>query len=113
MKDHNWDIIIVENTPAYSGKTIKQLCEESGVNKYPFEHLLGISQETRFDANCLSLDENTVITSGYDKDIANKLKKYNIEMIPWINRWNFLWSGGAHCCSVDLERAGNLVDYFS
>ena len=38
---------------------------------------------------------------------------YNIEMIPWVNRWNVLFSGGAHCCSVDLEREGKLVDYFS
>ena len=113
MRDHNWDIILMEEAPNFDGKTIKQLCEERGIKKYPLEHLLGVSQETRFDANCLSLDENTVITSGYDKNLADKLKKYNIEMIPWVNRWNVLWAGGAHCCSVDLERAGNLVDYFS
>ena len=34
-------------------------------------------------------------------------------MIPWVNRWNVLWSGGAHCCSVDLERDGELINYFS
>ena len=111
MKD--WDVILIENKATYSGKQIKDLCEEKGVKNYPWHHLLGVSQETRFDANCLSLDENTVITSGYDKDLSDKLKKYNIEMIPWVNRWNFLWSGGAHCCSVDLAREGKLIDYFS
>ena len=74
--------------------------------------LLGVAQETRFDCNVLSLDENTIITSGYDKNLADKLKKYNIEMIPWVNRWNFLWSGGAHCCSLDLSRTGKLENYF-
>ena len=75
--------------------------------------LLGVAQETRFDCNVLSLDENTIITSGYDKNLADKLKKYNIEMIPWVNRWNFLWSGGAHCCSLDLKRTGKLENYFN
>ena len=114
MKDHNWDIILMEESANFDGKTIKELCEERGLNKkYPLEHLFGLSQETRFDCNVLSLDENTIITSGYDKNLADKLKKYNIEMIPWVNRWNVLFSGGAHCCSVDLEREGKLVDYFS
>ena len=114
MKDNNWDIVLIEESANFTGKTIKELCEERGLkNKYPLEHLLGVSQETRFDCNVLSLDENTIVTSGYDKALADKLKKYNIDMIPWVNRWNVLWSGGAHCCSVDLEREGELINYFS
>ena len=105
---------INQNIESYSAINFAKLyLDEKGVKNYPWHHLLGVSQETRFDANCLSLDENTVITSGYDKDLSDKLKKYNIEMIPWVNRWNFLWSGGAHCCSVDLAREGKLIDYFS
>lgn len=112
MVDNNWDIIIMDPSAEYDGKTIKSLCEERGVKNYPMPELLGVAQETRFDCNVLSLDENTIITSGYDKNLADKLKKYNIEMIPWVNRWNFLWSGGAHCCSVDLSRTGELENYF-
>jgi glycine amidinotransferase len=109
---NNWDIIMIEDRPRYKGCKIEDFLKEAGITKYPFSHLLGVCHETRFDANCLSINEQTVITAGYDKSLATKLKKYNIDMIPWFNQWNCLWSGGPHCCTLDLHRANSLENYF-
>lgn len=72
---------------------------------------VGYAKETLFDVNVLSLDENHVIVSNYNKEVFNFFKKHKIEPIisPWRHR--YFWDGGIHCITCDLEREGNCEQY--
>lgn len=72
---------------------------------------VGYSQETIFDVNVLSLDENHVVVSHYNKEVFAYFKKHKIEPIisPWRHR--FFWDGGIHCITMDLEREGECEQY--
>ena len=72
---------------------------------------VGYAKETIFDVNVLSLDENHVVVSNYNKEVFNFFKKHKIEPIicPWRHR--YFWDGGIHCITVDLEREGEREQY--
>ena len=70
-------------------------------------HWIGYVDETVFDLNVVSIDENTVITNGYDKRISDKLKEHGVEMIPFDFRHKYFWDSGLHCVTLDLVREGN------
>lgn len=81
------------------------------LNNYLFNYQEKIKTEV-FEVNVLPIDDKNVLVSNYDKDVFNFLKINNIEptIIPWSNR--FFWSGGLHCCTLDLYREGVQEDYF-
>tara|TARA_R110001592_G_scaffold35521_7_gene120850 strand:+ start:1685 stop:2782 length:1098 start_codon:yes stop_codon:yes gene_type:complete len=68
--------------------------------------------ETQFNVNCLSIDPSTLICNYYDKDLAQQLKKYNVELVESPMRHRHFWDNGIHCCTVDLYREGEQQDYF-
>jgi len=72
---------------------------------------VGYAKETVFDVNVLSLDEEHVVVSNYNKEVFQFFKKHKIEPIisPWRHR--FFWDGGLHCITVDLEREGPRERY--
>jgi N-dimethylarginine dimethylaminohydrolase len=76
-----------------------------------FSDWVGYAEETVFDVNVLSLDEEHVIVSNYNKDVFQFFKKHKIEPIisPWRHR--FFWDGGIHCITLDLEREGPRERY--
>lgn len=77
------------------------------------ENWLGYVEETVFDVNVLVLDEHHVcVTNPNNEKVNSFLKKHNMEpvYIPWRHR--FFFDGGLHCLTLDLEREGNMVDYF-
>jgi N-dimethylarginine dimethylaminohydrolase len=66
------------------------------------------------DINWLVIDEHTVIVPNYMlKKVSQELKKYKIEAIPVKFGYQHLWGGGLHCTTLDIERDGVCVDYFS
>lgn len=75
------------------------------------EDWVGYAKETVFDVNCLSIDEEHVIVSNYNKEVFDFFKKHKIEPIisPWRHR--YFWDGGIHCITVDLEREGEREQY--
>ena len=78
-----------------------------------FKHGVGHVFETNFDVNILSLDQDTIITSGKNADVEKELwTKYGIKTIvsPMRHRW--FWDGGIHCATVDLYREGTCEDYW-
>ena len=81
------------------------------LNNYLFNYQEKIKTEV-FEVNVLPIDDKNVLVSNYDKDVFDFLKINNIEptIIPWSNR--FFWSGGLHCCTLDLYREGVQEDYF-
>ena len=71
---------------------------------------VGYVEETVFDINLLSLDENHII-GNYNKDVETYLKKHNVELIPFNFRHRYFWDGGIHCITQDLYREGTMEDY--
>lgn len=108
----NWDFIEVERKPLPSWfKEIKiQHFYKDKVSNW-LNHWIGYVDETVFDINVLSINENTIITNGYDKEVEKKLNKYGVEMIPFDFRHKYFWDSGLHCVTLDLEREGEFVDY--
>jgi hypothetical protein len=69
--------------------------------------------ENVFDCNMLSVDENNVIVFNYNKRICNELEKHGINVHVSHYRHRYFWSGGIHCITCDLNRDGDLIDYFN
>lgn len=78
-----------------------------------FSNLIGYSEETHFDVNCLVVDEENVIFSHPNPEMFKKLEKYGIN--PIVCRWRhrLFWDGGIHCITLDLKRKGNRERYLS
>ncbi|OUX06162.1 MAG: hypothetical protein CBE00_08445 [Planctomycetaceae bacterium TMED240] len=77
-----------------------------------FNENVGHCFETNFDVNVLSLDHNTVVSSGKNSEAEAELKRFGIETIVAPIRHRWFWDGGVHCCTVDLIREGDCEDYF-
>ncbi len=73
---------------------------------------VGYVEETVFDVNMLSIDENTIICNNYNKEVFNFFKKHKVEPVVFNFRHKYFWDGGVHCITQDLYREGNMEDYF-
>ena len=63
--------------------------------------------------NFLSVSPDCIIChDGYVNTLQRKLKCYNIDVIPSRMRHTRLFSGGHHCVTLDINRTGNLENYF-
>ena len=73
---------------------------------------VGYVEETVFDVNMLSVDENTIICNNYNKEVFKHFKKHKVEPIVFNFRHRYFWDGGVHCITQDLYREGTQEDYF-
>ena len=73
---------------------------------------VGYVEETVFDVNMLSIDENTIICNNYNKTVFDHFKKHRVEPIIFNFRHRYFWDGGIHCITQDLYREGTQEDYF-
>ena len=110
LKD--WDYIILEpwDLPEWFHEMRIQHFYKEKVSDW-LGHWIGYVDETVFDLNVISIDENTIISNGYDKRIADKLKEHNVEMIPFDFRHKYFWDSGLHCVTLDLSREGSRDRY--
>jgi len=74
---------------------------------------VGYVEETVFDVNMLSIDQNTIICNNYNKQVFDAFKKHKVEPIIFNFRHGFFWDSGVHCITQDLYREGTMQDYFS
>ena len=74
---------------------------------------VGFVEETVFDVNMLSIDQNTIICNNYNKDVFDHFKKHKVEPIIFNFRHRYFWDGGIHCITQDLYREGKQEDYFA
>ena len=74
---------------------------------------VGYVEETVFDVNMLSLDQNTIICNNYNKEVFSMFKKHKVEPIIFNFRHRYFWDGGIHCITQDLYREGTMEDYFN
>ena len=73
---------------------------------------VGYIEETSFEVNMLSINENTILSLNYQKDVHDKLKQHKIEPIYCRFRHRNFWDGGLHCLTVDTVRKGGQQEYF-
>jgi len=73
---------------------------------------VGYVEETVFDVNMLSVDQNTIICNNYNKEVFEHFKKHKVEPIVYNFRHRYFWDGGVHCITQDLYREGTQEDYF-
>jgi len=72
---------------------------------------VGYVEETVFDVNMLSIDQNTIICNNYKKEVFDHFKKHKVEPIIFNFRHRYFWDGGVHCITQDLYREGKQEDY--
>jgi hypothetical protein len=74
---------------------------------------VGYCEETVFEVNMLSINDECVIVNNYNKKVFDFLKKHKINPIISEQRHRWFWDGGVHCLTQDLYREGNQIDYFN
>lgn len=82
------------------------------VNKWLGEWV-GYVEETVFDVNMLSIDQNTIICNNYNKKVFEFFKKHKVEPIIFNFRHRYFWDGGIHCITQDFYREGELTEYIT
>ena len=109
----NWHIIEVDDDhdmPADFQNTRKRRFYKEYVERW-LSHWVGFADESVFDVNVLSLDEKTVICTGYNKQAFAEMEANGIEPILWRFRHQYFWDGGIHCLTSDIVREGDCEDY--
>lgn len=108
----NWTVIQTKRKPMpeYFDHLKGQFFYKETVHDW-LSHWIGYVDETVFDLNVISIDENTVITNGYDAEVYKQLKTNGIEGIPFDFRHKYFWDSGLHCVTLDLKRKGEPGSY--
>lgn len=65
-----------------------------------------------FDANILSINETNVIVFNDNPEVKKKLELRGITQHVSHFRHRYFWGGGIHCITSDLDREGQLENYF-
>lgn len=73
---------------------------------------VGYVEETVFDVNMLSIDQNHIIVNNYNKRVFEHFKKHKVEPVIFNFRHRYFWDGGVHCITQDIYREGTQEDYF-
>ena len=75
-------------------------------------HWVGYVEETVFDVNMLIIDPKNVMVFNENDRVFEALNRYGItpHVVPFRHR--YFWDGGIHCVTLDLDRAGEMQDFF-
>jgi hypothetical protein len=73
---------------------------------------VGYVEETVFDVNMLVINEKNVIVNNYNKQVFDALERYGVTPHICNFRHRYFWDGGLHCITSDLDREGEMNDYF-
>ena len=73
---------------------------------------VGYCEETVFEVNMLSINQELVLVNNYNEQVFDFLKKHRIEPVVCTQRHRWFWDGGVHCLTQDLYREGKMEDYF-
>ena len=72
---------------------------------------VGFMEESIFEVNMLSINENTILSINYQKEVHDKLKSVGIEPIYTRFRHRHFWDSGLHCLTLDTYREGGCETY--
>ena len=109
----SWDIIEVDDThdmPEDFLQTRKRRFHRDYVSKW-LSHWIGYADESVFDVNVFSIDEENVIVTGNDPKVRKEIEKRGINTIYWKWRHQYFWDGGIHCLTSDILRKGSRESY--
>ena len=81
---------------------------DTWVNKW-----VGVVDETVFDVNMLSINQDVIICNNYNKQVFDFFKKHKVEPIICNFRHRYFWDGGIHCITQDFYREGELTEYIT
>jgi glycine amidinotransferase/scyllo-inosamine-4-phosphate amidinotransferase 1 len=115
-KMRNWRIIEVPHTFGKLPESLRTARKKRFFKDFVERWLkewIGYCDETVFDVNMFSVNEELVITNGYNKEVYRQLKENNIEGWPFHFRHQHFWDGAIHCLTLDTLREGGQEDYFS
>jgi hypothetical protein len=75
-------------------------------------HWTGYVEETVFDVNMLIIDPKNIMVFNYNAQVFEAFERYGItaHIVPFRHR--YFWDGGIHCVTLDLDRQGEMQDYF-
>ena len=72
---------------------------------------VGFMEESVFEVNMLSIDENTILSLNKQKEVHDKLKSVGMEPIYCRFRHRNFWDAGLHCLTLDTVREGGCESY--
>jgi len=75
-------------------------------------HWTGNAVETKFFVNILMVDPKTAVVSQYDENVVRAMERYGITCHVLPLRHQFFWDAGTHCHTCDLDREGEMQNYF-
>lgn len=64
------------------------------------------------EVNILSVNEDTIIVDEDSNDLIKMLENHKFTVIPAKLRNSWYWGGKYHCITLDVDRAGEYIDYF-
>jgi len=126
-----WDQLIIENPNNFENQFPTEFAKFKNIKEdmlwyidgemenKPFTNFVdtylkdwvGFMEESIFEVNMLSIDENTILSLNYQKEVNDKLKSVGIEPIYCRFRHRHFWDGGLHCLTVDTYREGECETY--
>ena len=68
-------------------------------------------EETMFNINALSIDENTILIPGFNAKIFDTLESMGVECISIDFRATSFFDCGVHCATNEIDRLGPCEDY--
>lgn len=87
--------------------------EKSAFEK-PIKHEWGGNyEESNYDVNILSIDDENCVVTGLNKKLFYFLEQNKINPIVCKFRDNAFWDNGIHCVTQDLYREGTKENYFA
>jgi hypothetical protein len=102
-----WDVCYLEDKYWDQMSPFRKV-KQKYVETY-FKDWVGYVEETVFEVNMLSIDQNTILVNNYNRQVFDFLEKHSITPVitPFRHRW--FWDGGVHCVTQDLYREGSLL----
>jgi hypothetical protein len=126
-----WDVLRIEHPNYMQGENFENWFEDKKITNGKWWHpeaksnpelvkfvedwltnWVGFAEESVFEVNMLSVNEEVILSMNYQKEVHTALKKHGIEPIYCRFRHRNFWDGGLHCLTLDTVRDGGIQDYF-
>ena len=121
LEGQGWDSKVIDNFLQIKGKNEGKWWVQGEEHNDALIHFVGswldewvgYIEETVFDVNMLSINENLILcTNEPPQQVKDAFKRHKVEYIVTPFRHRYFWDGGLHCITLDVNREGNCENYF-